>query len=725
MTDFTSVKDTNGILQSFIEKSKLLERIVNQSPAVAFSWKASEGWPVEFVSENVRQFGYTPEDFYSGRVSYATIIHPDDLQRVAAEVAAHSRDDGQVWFSQEYRLLTADNRVVWVDDRTLVIRNDSDRITHFQGVILDITDRKLADEEVRASREMLRLVMDNIPQLIFWKDRNSDFLGCNKMFSEAAGMAVEEIVGKNDYDLPWSKEESDWFRQCDREVMGQDIAQLNIQETLARADGRKSWINTCKIPLHDHEGKVIGVLGTIEDITQRKLAEAELLQHREHLEDLVKLRTAELTAAKEQAEVANQAKSVFLAHMSHEIRTPLNGVVGMTSLLMDTELDSRQRDYAGSIKNSSEVLLTVINDILDYSRIEAGKLEFATFDFNLRTTLQNVIDLLGLEAQQKGLVLTGRIDPAIPEVLRGDPDRLRQVLLNLVNNAIKFTAEGSVTMRVELRREDAGQVELFFEVTDTGIGIPIELRDRLFQSFSQLDSSTTRKYGGTGLGLAICKRLVEMMHGMIGVESSPGRGARFWFTVVLENSVVLDREPRRSDQSSQEEDVILLPLHSEAGTDQGREATVAAESGLITEGNDKVNILVADDCTTNQKVALFMLAKMGYTAHAVANGREALEQLTQNKYDLVLMDMEMPEMDGLQATREIRLGHAGNRGVGIIAMTANAMQGDREKCLTGGMDDYIAKPIDPKLLLRKIRGWLEKTKADGVAKSTNGSQESG
>ena len=726
MTDFTGVKDTNGILQSFIEKSKLLERIVNQSPAVAFSWKASEGWPVEFVSENVRQFGYTPEDFYSGRISYATIIHPDDLQQVAAEVAAHIRDDGQVWFSQEYRLLTADKRVVWVDDRTLVIRNDSDTVTHFQGVILDITDRKLADEEVRASREMLRLVMDNIPQLIFWKDRNSVYLGCNKMFSEAAGMAVDEIVGKNDYDLPWNKEESDWFRQCDRDVMEKDVARLNIQETLGRADGRKSWINTCKIPLHDSDGKVIGVLGTIEDITQRKLAEAELIQHREHLEDLVKLRTAELTAAKEQAEVANQAKSVFLAHMSHEIRTPLNGVVGMTSLLMGTELDARQRDYAGSIRNSSEVLLTVINDILDYSRIEAGKLEFAALDFTLRSTLQNVIDLLGLEARQKGLALTGRIDPAIPKVLRGDPDRLQQVLLNLVNNAIKFTAEGSVTMRVELRREEAERVELYFEVTDTGIGIPVELRDRLFQSFSQLDSSTTRKYGGTGLGLAICKRLVEMMHGMIGVESSPGKGARFWFTVILANSAFPVREQPGSDLNRQTEDIILLPLlHSDTGTDHGRETNVVAEEGLITEGNDKVNILVADDCTTNQKVALLMLAQMGYAAHAVANGREALEQLAQNQYELVLMDMEMPELDGLQATREIRLGHAGNSGIGIIAMTANAMQGDREKCLAGGMDDYIAKPIDPKLLFRKINGWLEKAKADGVAQNTVGNQESG
>jgi len=715
MTNLASDRGPEDALQSLIEKSKLLERIVNQSPAVAFSWQATEGWPVEFVSGNVRQFGYSPDDFYSGRVSYAGIIHPDDLQRVAAEVAAHSRDGGQVDFNQEYRLLTADKRVVWVDDRTLVIRDDSGTITHYQGVVLDITARKMADETVRVSREMLRLVMDNIPQLIFWKNRNSVYLGCNTMFSEAAGMAVEEIVGRDDYDLPWSKEETEWFRQCDREVMSRGVAQLNIQETLERADGRKSWINTCKIPLHDRDGKVIGVLGTIEDITERKLAEAELLQHREHLEDLVRLRTAELTAAKEQAEVANQAKSVFLAQMSHEIRTPLNGVVGMTSLLLDTDLDTRQRDYAAAIKDSSEVLLTVINDILDYSRIEAGKLAFAAIDFNLMITMQNVVDLLGLAAQKKGLSLTGHVDPAIPEVLHGDPDRLRQVLLNLVNNAIKFTAEGTVTIRVALRRAIAGQVELFFEVTDTGIGIPAELQDRLFQSFSQLDSSTTRKYGGTGLGLAICKRLVEMMAGTIGVESPPGEGARFWFTAVLGVAAPSGEAREVNEINCRDEEIVLQPFSCETGRSREGEDAATIESRPVAEEMSGLHILVADDCLTNQKVALCMLDQMGYQAQAVATGREVLEKLALKPYNLVLMDMEMPEMDGLQATREIRAGRAGNRGVAIIAMTANAMQGDREKCLASGMNDYIAKPIDPKLLQQKIRRWLSLTRVDGPA----------
>ena len=702
-TDQVRETRTEDILRSLIEKSTLLETIVNQSPAVAFSWRAEKGWPVEFVSANVHQFGYTPEDFYSGRISYAEIIHPDDLERVAAEVALHSRDDGGVGFGQEYRLLTGDKRVIWVDDRTMVVRDEMGRITHFRGVVLDISGRKLAEEELRASREMLRLVMDNIPQHIFWKDRESAYLGCNRTFARAAGMAMEEIVGKNDFDMPWSRKEAEWYRHCDREVMESDTPQLHIHETQEQADGRKAWLDTCKIPLHDQEGKVIGVLGTIEDITDRKLAEQELLQYREHLEELVDVRTAELTAAKEQAEVANQAKSVFLAHMSHEIRTPLNGVIGMTSLLLDTGLDERQRSFADSIKESSAVLLTVINDILDYSRIEAGKLEFTQVDFNLHVSLQNVVDLLGLEAGKKGLALTCAIDANTPRIVNGDPDRLRQVLLNLVNNAVKFTAAGKVEMRVSPLCILPETMVLRFEVKDTGIGIAEEQRGQLFQSFSQLDSSTTRRYGGTGLGLVICKRLVEMMGGEIGVVSRPGEGALFWFTARM--GVVADQVPVCS---SRDESLHLKPLQPQGGEAQWRNQELV-HHGLAAQGGfGDADILVADDCPTNQKVALCLLAHLGYRVQAVATGREVLEKLALKQYDLVLMDMEMPEMDGLQATREIRAGKAGMRNVPIIAMTANAMPGDRERCLASGMNDYISKPIDPQLLYEKLRAWLKK-----------------
>lgn len=702
-TESIQGRQTEEILRSLVEKSTLLETIVNQSPAVAFSWQAKEGWPVEFVSANVHLFGYSPEDFYSGRISYAEIVHPDDLQRVAAEVALHSRDDDSVSFTQEYRLLTGDRRVIWVDDRTLIIRGEGGRVTHYRGMVLDITARKRAEEELRASREMLRLVMDNIPQHIFWKDRNSDYLGCNRAFARAAGMAAEDVVGKNDFDMPWSRAEAEWYRQCDREVIEENAPQLHILETQEQADGRKAWLDTCKVPLHDEEGQVFGVLGTIEDITDRKEAEHELQQYREHLEELVELRTAELKSAKEQAEVANQAKSVFLAHMSHEIRTPLNGVIGMTSLLLDTPLDERQRNFAGSIKDSSEVLLTVINDILDYSRIEAGKLEFTSVDFNLYVTLQNVVDLLGLEAGKKGLELNCSVGAAVPPHVHGDPDRLRQVLLNLVNNAVKFTSRGKVEIRVLLDQTAGDLMTLRFEVKDTGIGIPEELRDRLFQSFSQLDSSTTRRYGGTGLGLVICKRLVEMMQGEIGVESRAGEGALFWFTARLGAAVGDQRDAGKGGDA-----LVLRPTHFSGR--QGDEPSRVAEAACGDQQGPRsgAEILVADDCVTNRKVALYLLSQMGYRVQAVASGRAVLEKLALRPYDLVLMDMEMPEMDGLQATREIRAGMAGRSDIPIIAMTANAMQGDRERCLASGMNDYLAKPIDPGLLKKKLNAWLKK-----------------
>ncbi len=717
-SDFPSSAHNNKELKALIDRSRLLERIVNQSPAVAISWLAKEGWPVEFVTSNVSQFGYTPADLYSGRISYADIIHPDDLQRVANEVTRHSQPLQNTSFTQEYRLIAADGSVVWVDDRTLIIRDSAGNITHYQGVIVDISDRKQAEEIMRASQEMLQLVMDNIPLLVFWKDRNCNYLGCNQLFSEAAGMAVEEIVGKSDYELPWTEAETEWFRLCDQQVMDSNKANLHIQETLVRSDKQKCWIDTCKVPLHDARGEVIGILGTIEDITQRKLANDELTQHRDHLEELVRERTTELTAAKEQAEVANQAKSVFLAHMSHEIRTPLNGVVGMTSLLYDTPLNEKQMSYVESIQASSDALLTIINDILDYSRIEAGKLQFETIDFNLQATLQNILDLLAFKAREKSLELKATMDTAIPTTLKGDPDRIRQVLLNLVSNAIKFTAKGSVTLRVETQEITSDSATLYFEVSDTGIGIPLDRQERLFKSFSQIDSSMTRKYGGTGLGLVISKRLVEMMHGQIGVRSEPDQGSQFWFTIRLatayekrfsNKNVLVDMAERRAMVANEAEQILLKPeLFTGVGTDTlcNKHVGVTRTGFSVEAANQHIHILVADDCPTNQKVAICLLEKFGYQAQAVGNGKEVLDMLKTKHYDLVLMDVQMPELDGLVATCKIRESTHEYSGVPIIAMTANAMKGDREKCLEHGMNDYISKPINPDELREKIANWL-------------------
>ena len=702
-------------------------------------------------------------------------------------------------------------------------------------IIRNTTERKTSEEALRRSQEILRSVIDNIPQLIFWKDNNSVFLGCNRLFASAAGLAhPEQIVGKIDRELPWTPEETEWYLLCDRRVMANDQAELHIAETLVRADGKKTWIDTCKIPLHDEQGRVIGITGTIEDITNRKEAEEELIQHRNHLEELVKERTAELATAKKraenavkssqqqrdflhtlmetiptplfykdnqgrysgcnaafasylgkpksafigktvfdvasadiaaeyhqkdlellqnpgtqhytwkvvnatgdlrdvifdkatihdrdgkvvgligiitditelmsakrEAEVASQAKSEFLANMSHELRTPLTGVVGMSELLLDTHLKIEQRRYAETVVSCANSLLTVINDILDFSKIEAGKLDFAVIDFDLNLLMEDLRQIVDFHAMRKGLSLLQRIAPPVPTLLRGDPARLHQILLNLATNAVKFTESGHVEICVSLKAETAISATLLFQVRDTGIGIAPDQFHRLFQSFSQLDSSASRKFGGTGLGLAISKRLVTLMGGDIGVAANKDGGATFWFDAVFAKQTTGTIIPCPS------------PLIHQSATSANERET---------------RILLAEDNFINQTLALHVLKNLGYNVVAVENGCQAVQAWQLQAFDLILMDIQMPEMDGFQATRLIRdkeaqpfdaasdtgspiLGdHAPRRHIPIIALTAHAMAGDQAKCLAAGMDDYITKPIIPEILSAKISHWLSKTK---------------
>jgi PAS domain S-box-containing protein len=681
-----------------------------------------------------------------------------------------------------------------------MIRDEEGKPTRMEEIIRDITGRKKVEDQLRK----LSRAVEQSPVTVLITDTKGNIEYVNPKFTQLTGYTSEEALGQNPRILKTDKTPPEVFKELWKTITSG--TEWRGEFFNKKKNGELFWESASISPVRNSEGIVTHFVAVKEDITERKRMEEQLMK------------------SKEDAESANKAKSEFLANMSHEIRTPMNGIIGMTGLLLDTNLTKEQREYTNTVRDSTNALLDIINDILDFSKIEAGKMEREDIDFDLRITVDGTIDILAVKAHEKELELSCFIDPEVPSLLRGDPGRLRQIIINLIGNAIKFTKEGEVAVSVTLARETDSDVTVRIAVRDTGIGIPADHVNLLFQSFSQVDASTTRKYGGTGLGLVISKRITELMGGQIGVESKEGKGSTFWFTIVLEKQpsdqqripyelgvienmrvlVVDDNGTNRyilrkyleswycrvEEAVSAEEamkklreavngkdpfkialldycmpevngkslsraikaypqlkNLILVMLTSagkrgdaghfkglgfaaylhkpikqsllldclrivtgeSASVEKDTDGQIVTQYSISEEHKRRVRILLAEDNVVNQKIALHVLEKkLGYHTDVVTNGKEAVESLEKFDYDLVLMDCQMPEMNGYEATSTIRDQNSAvrNHNIPIIAMTANAMKGDREKCLAVGMDDYVTKPINLKKLAEAIEHYI-------------------
>jgi PAS domain S-box-containing protein len=772
-------------------ESKYRQLVENMQEGI---WLVDKDACTTFVNPRMAEIlGYTEEEMLAKHLSFF-------MDEKSVEVVKRKLERGKQGIKEQHESEFRRKDGTRVHTRLEVSPIFDDKAS-YQGAVAcvtDITERKRAEQALRESEQKFRGLAERSPNMIFINQKGR-IVYANQRCEEITGYAREMLYSADFSFLELISPESRELvkKNFDKHMKGEEVGPYEYTITTKRGQEIEVILNS-KLITYAGESAVLGI---VTDITERKRAEENLKK------------------AKEQAEEANRLKSEFLANMSHEIRTPMNAVIGMTDITLDTELTDEQRDYLNTVKLSARALLELLNDILDLSKIEADKIEMENIDFDVRVTAEGVIDTLAPKASSKGLELACMIHHQVPSLVRGDPGRLRQVLVNLLGNAIKFTEKGEVLVVVDLQEETEDRVTLLFSVTDTGVGIPKEKQEGIFESFTQADGSTTRRHGGTGLGLSICKRLIDLMRGQIGVDSQPGRGSRFWFTVALEKQeeveeevplppdirgmrvlVVDDNKTNRTilvkmlesfgcspeavergneairvlKRASQKEklfdlvlldmlmpgmngeavlraikndpeiknvtviiltslgergdaarlealgcagyllkpikqsqlfDIIITVLSRQSTPSERKLGKIVTRHTLAEEKRRRIRLLLAEDNPMNQKLAIALLKRAGYWVDAVENGRMVIQSLGSKSYDLILMDVQMPEMDGLEATRAIREAEGEKCHTPIVAMTAHAMKGDRERCLEAGMDDYISKPIEPQELLKAINKW--------------------
>ncbi|PJZ88323.1 PAS domain-containing protein [Leptospira levettii] len=667
-TDITEIKKKNEIIEKtqkdLIERDRKILELKNRSEdwfrIIANSlpqliWTCEPEGPCDYLSEQWIEYTGIPENEQLG-FEWLKQIHHDDQPRVIDEWQKNINNEKV--FSIRFRIRRYDGIYNWFDTKAIPIKDSNQKIIRWLGSNTNVQELYTIQETLEDTKARLELALEGANIGIWeWDIRQNKLVWDDQMFI-IYGQKKENFT--NVYDA-WSKGLHPDDLASATDDINHSLSTLQpfqSQFRVVKENGDIAYVLARAKLLQDSEGNASKMIGFNLDITKLKLNEIELEK------------------AKSEALQSSMAKAQFLANMSHEIRTPINGILGISQLLKDTNLDNLQKEYLEHISQSGTILLSLINDILDLSKIESGKIDIESIDFNLEQTIDFVLSTLKYSAENKGLHLSNEYDSNSPRWYKGDPSRIKQVLLNFVNNAIKFTHEGSIRVKTNITAAANQTHKIRIEVIDTGIGISDENIPKLFHKFTQSDSSTHRKFGGTGLGLSISKLLIERMGGIIGLESTLGEGSTFWFELEL---------PLGVENLNYQEDIFKIEE---------------------SEIKPNVKILVAEDNIINQKVTIALLKKLGYESQVVANGFEVLSILNTIHFDLILMDCQMPEMDGFEATERIRNSNSSISNITIIAMTANAMEGDREKCIAIGMNDYLTKPVSLKDLSITLKKWL-------------------